>query len=227
MKKAKAILEGIYQIGGIDVSTPDDAASFIIKFDGEFVMIDSGASNSFPVLLKNIEELGINPNSISTIVLTHNHIDHIGAAGFFRNNFGCKILIHELDASALEEGDAMKTAASCSGMNIFPVRVDVKLFGDYKILTFGGDKLHCIHTAGHTPGSISIFIDRSGKRVLFGQDIQGPFLDVFGSDISKWKESMYKLLTLQADILCDGHFGIFWPKENVELYIRRCLKYFN
>jgi hypothetical protein len=35
---------------------------------------------------------------------------------------------------------------------------------------------------------------------------------------------MGKLLTLKADILCEGHFGIFQPREDVERYIKRYLR---
>jgi hypothetical protein len=35
---------------------------------------------------------------------------------------------------------------------------------------------------------------------------------------------MEKLLALEADILCEGHFGIFQPKESVERYIKGYLK---
>jgi glyoxylase-like metal-dependent hydrolase (beta-lactamase superfamily II) len=102
--------------------------------------------------------------------------------------------------------------------------VDRKLKGDQEILSFGNEELHCLHTPGHTPGSMSIYVDRRGKRVLFGQDIHGPFLDIFGSDINRWKQSMAKLLALDADILCEGHFGIFQPKEHVRKYIERYLR---
>jgi glyoxylase-like metal-dependent hydrolase (beta-lactamase superfamily II) len=224
MGRATSIAEGIYLIGGPDVSRSDDATSFIIDFNGELVMIDAGAGGSSRILQKNIEDIGLDPRSISTLILTHNHIDHIGSASYFRTNFGCKILIHELDANAIEEGDSARTAASCYGTNFPPTAVDRKLTGDQETLTFGSEELHCLHTPGHTPGSIAIYIDRDGKRILFGQDIHGPFLDIFGSDMNKWRKSMERLLFLDADILCEGHFGIFQPKENVKKYIMRYLR---
>ena len=84
--------------------------------------------------------------------------------------------------------------------------------------------MHCLHTPGHTPGSISVYIDRGGKRILFGQDIHGSFLSSFGSDIEEWKKSMKKLLDLEADILCEGHFGIYRSKDSVEEYIKNYLR---
>ena len=53
------------------------------------------------------------------------------------------------------------------------------------------------------PGSIAVYVDIGGQRVLFGQDIHGPFMKEWGSDLAQWKQSM-KLLALNADILCEG-----------------------
>ena len=101
------------------------------------------------------------------------------------------------------------TAANWYETIFSPTSVDKRLTGEQEVLQFGEEKLYCIHTPGHTPGSIALYLDREGKRVLFGQDIHGPFLSSFGSDIGMWKKSMEKLLALEADILCEGHFGIF------------------
>jgi glyoxylase-like metal-dependent hydrolase (beta-lactamase superfamily II) len=84
--------------------------------------------------------------------------------------------------------------------------------------------LKWLHTPGHTPGSICLYLDRGEERVLFGQDIHGPFLPSFRSDINLWKSSMEKLLALDADVLCEGHFGIFRPRDRVNGYIRKYLK---
>jgi dethiobiotin synthetase len=39
-----------------------------------------------------------------------------------------------------------------------------------------------------------------------------------GLDIMQWRESTENLLDLKADILCEGHFGIYSPIERVEHY---------
>jgi glyoxylase-like metal-dependent hydrolase (beta-lactamase superfamily II) len=105
-----------------------------------------------------------------------------------------------------------------------PTRADRRLKGEEEILAFGGEELHCLHTPGHTPGSIAVWLDRNGKRVLFGQDIHGPFMSAFRSNINDWRASMKKILALEPDILCEGHFGIFAPKEQAAAYIHRYLR---
>jgi hypothetical protein len=67
----------------------------------------------------------------------------------------------------------------------------------------------------YTPDSIVVHLGRGAQRILFGQDIHGPFHVDFGLDIMQWHESMKKLLDLKADILCEGHLGIYSPRNRV------------
>jgi glyoxylase-like metal-dependent hydrolase (beta-lactamase superfamily II) len=221
---SEEIIKGVYLIGGSDITSSDDAAIYLIDFQETLAMIDAGAGNSSSQIVHNIEMLGFEPADVSTLILTHCHIDHIGSACFFQKQYGTQIMIHELDAGALEKGDSLKTASNWYGTSFPPMNVDRKLRGAEEVLTFGGEALHCLHTPGHTPGSISLYLDRGGKRILFGQDIHGPFHKAFGSDINAWKKSMKTLLALNADILCEGHFGIFQPKDRVRAYIERYLE---
>ena len=206
------------------MSQADDAAVYLIDFAGELVLIDAGAGGSSSQLVRNVEMLGLDPKALSHVILTHCHIDHIGSAPFFREKYGAKIVIHELDAKALEAGDSVRTAANWYATTFPPTKIDRKLTGAQETLKFGNEELNCLHTPGHTPGSISVYLDREEKRVLFGQDIHGPFHKAFGSDIAAWKKSMQALLALDADILCEGHFGIYQPKSRVRAYIERYLE---
>jgi glyoxylase-like metal-dependent hydrolase (beta-lactamase superfamily II) len=223
MGRAEIITDGVYLIGGPNISRAEDATAFIVDCGAEFVMIDAGAGGSSRILVENIEGLGLDPGRISTLILTHCHIDHIGSAPWFRDQFGCSIVMHDLDADALEQGDACLTAAELYATTFPPTCVDRRLTGPHTLMRFGAHELHCLHTPGHTPGSMIVYHDRDGRRILFGQDIHGPFMDVFRSSISDWRTSMQKLLNLRADILCEGHYGIFQPADRVERYIRSCL----
>jgi glyoxylase-like metal-dependent hydrolase (beta-lactamase superfamily II) len=151
-------------------------------------------------------------------------VDHSGGAHLFQKRFGAKLVMHEQDAKAVQDGDIRMTAAQWYGLQFEPTPVDVKLSGPEQALTFGSDSIVCLHTPGHTPGSISLYLDRAGKRFLFGQDIHGPFHPDFGSDLVAWRRSMERLLALEADVLCEGHFGVYEPKERVAAYIEHYLE---
>ncbi len=191
---------------------------------GDLALIDTGAGPSFKTIVSNIEKLGFDPHRISTIILTHCHIDHIGAAGSFRENFNSRIVMHELDARAVEAGDQRTTAAFYYNIDFKPLPIDVKLTLEEEHIFAGNHDLVCLHTPGHSPGSLSVYVDLGGERILFGQDIHGPFLKDFGADMAAYTRSMKKLLALNADILCEGHFGVYRPKEQVREYIERYLE---
>ena len=219
MSDPQQILDGIYIIGGPGISHVQDAAVFIVQCGDELVMIDSGSGINAGMLTENMLRLGLDPERITALVLTHCHVDHIGSTKYFQDTFACKVIAHELDAKAIETGDDILTAASWYNTQLPCLRVDRRLTGEHEILLFGKDEIHCLHTPGHTPGSISVYLDRTGMRVLFGQDIHGPFSPEFLSDIGRWRDSMERLLSLKADILCEGHYGIFTGREKVRKYI--------
>ena len=214
----REVTKDIYLIAGDGITDPRDCAVYIIAL-GELVMIDAGAGASYDEIVLNIEKLGLDPSRLAAIVLTHCHIDHIGGAPRFREAFGCRLIMHLLDARPVEQGDGRMTAASWYNLRFPHMPVDVKLEQEEDRLRFGDQELVFLHTPGHTPGSLSIYLDRGGKRILFGQDIHGPFSAEFGSDLTAWRSSMEKLLALKADILCEGHFGVFQPKDRVAAYI--------
>jgi len=59
--------------------------------------------------------------------------------------------------------------------------------------------------------------------VLFGQDVHGPYF-LKGSSPEQARTSLRRLIDLEADILCEGHFGVYEPKEEVRRYIEGHLR---
>ena len=219
----KEVTKDIYLVGGSDLTDSSDCLVYLINMGG-MVLIDSGAGRNVEGIVVNIRKLGLDPKKVSTIILTHCHIDHIGGAKDLRDRFGCRLIMHQLDAEPVERGDDRMTAAHWYGVHFSPLPIDQKLTGTEERIDFSGQELICLHTPGHTPGSISVYLDRGGKRVLFGQDIHGPFLAEFGANMSHWQRSMEDLLALKADVLCEGHFGVYQPNERVTEYIERYLE---
>jgi glyoxylase-like metal-dependent hydrolase (beta-lactamase superfamily II) len=212
------ITRDIFIIGGPDITDSRDGCIYLINL-GELVLIDTGAGWSVDKIINNIQMLRFNCRNLSKVLLTHCHIDHIGGVPEIRKRYASKIYIHKLDAPPLENGDQILTAANWYQTRFPPTPLDVKLDSPEEILTIGDQKITCLHTPGHTPGSISIYLERDGKRVLFAQDLHGPLLEEFGSNLEDYGRSTRKLLDLEADILCEGHFGIYKTKKDVRNYI--------
>ena len=212
------IVRDIFVVGGPDITDGRDGCVYLLNF-GELILIDTGAGWSVDKIINNVQRLGLNCKDLSRILLTHCHIDHIGGAPEIKRRFGSKIYIHKLDAPPLENGDPILTAANWYQTTFPPTPIDVKFNLPEEILTIGQQKIVCLHTPGHTPGSICIYLDKDGKRILFGQDLHGPILEEFGSNLDDYGRSTKKLLDLDADILCEGHFGIYKTKKEVKDYI--------
>ena len=96
MGKHKKVYDRVYQIGGSGLSVSSDCSVYLVEIgNDEFVMIDCGAGSSFFMLIENIETIGLDPKGVNALILTHCHIDHIGAASAFKERFGCNIIAHE------------------------------------------------------------------------------------------------------------------------------------
>jgi glyoxylase-like metal-dependent hydrolase (beta-lactamase superfamily II) len=216
--KPYEIGKDIFIVGGPDITDGRDGCVYLMNL-GELILIDTGAGWSVEKIVKNVEGFGLDCINLNKILLTHCHIDHIGGVPEIKKRFGSKIYIHKLDAPPLENGDPVLTAAKWYQTSFPPTQVDVKLNSPEETLIIGGQEIVCLHTPGHTAGSICIYLDREGKRVLFAQDLHGPLLSEFGSNLEDYGRSTKKLLDLDADVLCEGHFGIYKTKEDVKNYI--------
>ena len=218
MSKATTICDGVYAVGGPDLSRPEDAYVYLVDAKSCLVLIDAGVGYGNDKIERNIRSHGLEPAQVWYVIATHCHIDHIGGLHLWRDRYASKIIAHELDRAGIEGENDSLTAASMYGVNYRPVKVDTILSGEQNQLRLGETDFNLLHTPGHTPGSISVYIDTSEGRVLFGQDIHGPFSPSWGSDIREWRRSMRRLLDLEADFLCEGHAGIY-RGEKIRGYI--------
>jgi metallo-beta-lactamase class B len=216
MSKPHKVCSRVYRIGGTEISHPLDCDVYLLDFE-DLVLIDSGAGLSFERLIENITDTGFKPERVKTVIATHGHIDHIGSLHLFQDRYKAKIVAHQLDAPAIEMGH--NTAADMYALDYVPCSIDIKVRNEEEYLKYGEFRLNLLHIPGHTPGSMAAYADIEGKRVLFGQDIHGPYFKKWGADPAIARKSLHRLLELNADILCEGHFGIFQPAEAVEEYI--------
>ncbi len=217
---AQRICEGVFLVGGPDLTASSDCLCYLVNTGAAPVLIDCGAGPGLDRLLDHVAETGCAALDIETLVLTHAHIDHAGAAAELRRRIGCRIVAHHADADAIEEGDRVRSAAHWYGTDLEPAPVDFRVTGKSHRLGPDLSDLVLLHTPGHTPGSlVAVLETEDGHRVLFGQDIHGPFSPDFGSDIDEWKKSMRDLIALDADILCEGHYGVFHGRSAVREFI--------
>ena len=217
------ITSEIFQVGGGSYTSPDDAAIYLINFGGHAALVDAGCGDSQDRLLKNIRSCGVDPKQIEYLLITHCHFDHTGGAKSIKEKLQCTTVAHELEVPFLEQGDDVVTAAIWYRASIQPFAIDKKLSGDTQEILLGGRTITAIHTPGHSPGSVVYVTESEGLKVLFGQDVHGPLDARLKSDRADYLRSLRLLLSLDADILCEGHFGVFTDKKEIAKFIKSFL----
>jgi len=217
------VTKEIFQVGGGSLTAPEDAAIYLIKVEGRGALVDAGCGHGTGRLFENLSACGVHPRNIEYLLITHCHYDHTGGAREVQDRTGCRIVAHELDARFLEEGDNRATAAKWYGAVLEPFQVDLKLTEKRSRISLATRIIEAIHVPGHSPGSLVYVTESEGKKVLFGQDVHGPLDASLHSNRKDYLESLKQLLALEADILCEGHYGVFTGKEEVADFIESFL----
>jgi len=162
------------------------------------MIIDPGAEAD--QIMRVVGDLGLN---IKLIVLTHGHMDHVGALKEVKEVTGAQIAIHADDAPSLQD-NTMRHVFSRSSESLPPPDVLLKE-GD----TVDVGELHfrILHTPGHTPGGICL----SAEGIVFTGDTLFNFgigrADFPGASYDQELESIRtKLMPLPDNtIVCPGH----------------------
>ena len=213
----------IYQVGGEGYTAPQDGSIYLMTMEGHAALVDAGCGGETRQLLDNVSACGVAPEQIELLLITHCHFDHTGGAAELREALGLTVVAHALDAQYMETGDDEVTAASWYGASLTPVTVDRKLTGSGETIALGSRTIKALHMPGHSPGSLVYLVTSDGLKVLFGQDVHGPLDRRLLSDRADYRHSLEQMAALDADLLCEGHFGVICGKDAVRRFIRSFL----
>jgi glyoxylase-like metal-dependent hydrolase (beta-lactamase superfamily II) len=132
---------------------------FVCTLTGEAAVIDPGADAEH--ILSVLEK---NNGIVKHILLTHGHIDHIGAAAEMKKRTNAPILIHSGDAQLLAEPDS--AVAAMIGIPAKTCEADEYLLEGMSVQV-GEHALSVRETPGHSPGSVCF----EGSSFLFCGDL--------------------------------------------------------
>jgi hydroxyacylglutathione hydrolase len=194
---------------------------YVVKTDGGFVLIDTGASNKRQALEEALENAGCNPGDLKLIILTHGDFDHTGNAAYLRQKFGARIAMHRDDAGMLERGDMFWNRKS--GNFLIKALASVLFrFGKSQrcspdIYIDEGDDLseygldaRVLHIPGHSKGSIAIL---TADGALFCGDLllykDGAILNSIIDDRAAAQASFERLRGLKISAVYPGHGEAF------------------
>ena len=150
--KTGMVVDGIYAIKDSYVNM------FLVKDSNHYIAIDAG--NDVKTISDGLKELNIDPESVTTVLLTHTDRDHVGALELFKN---AKIYISKPESQMLN-GQKHKFLFFNNSLGGRPHT----LLDDQQVLTFTKRSVKGILTEGHTSGSMCYLVD---DKYLFTGDI--------------------------------------------------------
>jgi glyoxylase-like metal-dependent hydrolase (beta-lactamase superfamily II) len=166
------------------------------------VVIDPGDNGR--AILKVIQQAGL---TITAIINTHAHMDHVMAVDVVRAATGAPFYLHRADLPVLR--DAPERARLWLDSEIDPIDDPDGDLEHGQIIHFGDEQLEVRFTPGHAPGHV-VFVHHAGRQVFAGDTLfQGSIgrYDLPGADgPTLFRSIQEQLFTLPDDyIVYPGH----------------------
>ena len=202
-------------------NTQSAIASYLVSGSGGPVMIETGPGSTLDTLKARLDEHGLSVEDIKHVLVSHIHLDHAGAAGWWAQQ-GAQIYVHHVGAPHLINPSKLLSSAG----RIYGDRMDslwgevlpapaekVTAVSDGDVLELEGLKLKAIDTPGHAYHHHAYQVE----DVVFTGDaagihIPGPsFVDLPAPppefNLSLWLETIEKLRGLSVEAIYPTHFG--------------------
>lgn len=130
----------------------NDVGSFLLETSAGLVLIDCGwpTDDRVQMIESGIEALGLRCDDLTCIIVTHGHGDHWGNADHFREKYGAKIYMSEIDYNFAR--DPVKSPRRQLHYQVFD------FLTDGEVLRVGDTEIKAVLTPGHTPGCLSLII---------------------------------------------------------------------
>lgn len=168
---------------------------------GEGAVVDPGDEASRIALA--VEKTGL---EIGQIILTHTHIDHVGAVAGLAEEYSCPVLAHAEAEPMLQQ---LPTQALMMGVRFGKVPTVDQYVEDEEVLEVGGLRLEALYTPGHAPGHLAFHVQGEGLVIsgdaLFAGSVGR--VDLPGGDMAVLLRSIEdRLLTLPDEtVVHPGH----------------------
>ncbi|MGE6310396.1 MBL fold metallo-hydrolase [Bacillus cereus] len=193
----------------------------ILLWDDEMaVLIDTGFPGQIEDIRVEMGKVGVSFDKLKAVILTHQDIDHIGSLPELLQNCGSNITVyaHELDKPYIEgELPLLKDAQV---QNPPKGKVDDTLIDGQELSYCGG--ILIIHTPGHTPGHISLYL-RQSKTLIAGDSmysVNGMLGGIHAPttlDVQEAQQSLKKYLNLDIESVVCYHGGLSKGEINEQI----------
>ncbi|MCY4260377.1 MAG: MBL fold metallo-hydrolase [Rhodobacteraceae bacterium] len=141
---------------------------FFVHGTERIALIDSGIYAGLPVLEQAFDELGMMRRDLDLLLLTHEHMDHVGNNGWLKTETGCEIIGHEARADRV--ADNMLNAKTI--VHAFPEGEHFDLNEEY------------LDWMGPTEGPIDSYVE-DGNEIDLGGGVALEVIEVFGHSMGE------------------------------------------
>lgn len=210
---------------------PRVIASYVVRTADGIALVEVGPASTIEALIRGLVSLDIDPDSVRHLLVTHIHLDHVGAAGLLMDRWPRAILyVHEIGAPhAINPANLIRSATRIYGnqmdvlwgeMRPIPAERVRAVSGD-DTLVVGGREIDVLYTPGHASHHVA-YHDTSSDW-MFAGDVAGiripptryvipptPPPDI---DVPAWHESVGLIRTIAPSRLLLTHFG---PVDDVD-----------
>lgn len=212
----------IHTIDHFHVGLPHVIASYVLTSSSGPILIETGPRPTLPHVLAGLADLGLAPGDIRHVFVTHIHLDHAGAAGWWATQ-GAQIYVHPFGAPHLIDparliqsatriyGDQMETLWG----EIAPAPADkVTILPDKATITLGDVSITAWDTPGHAThhhtwvvGDIAFIGDLGGVR-LPGTDWVSVTAPPPEFHLESWYRSLDRVVAANFRRIYPTHFGV-------------------
>ncbi|MEW6368830.1 MAG: MBL fold metallo-hydrolase [Acidobacteriota bacterium] len=166
------------------------------------VLVDPGDEGES--ILEMIRGHGVN---VSDILITHSHLDHVGALDEVRDALGARVHMNPKELPMFERVPAQGLAF---GLRMRQPRAPEEELIDDQVLQLGGLAIRVIETPGHSPGGVCLLLEQPGRLLLTGDTLFAGGIgrtDLWGGSYDQLIDSIKKrLLSLDDDLaVYPGH----------------------
>jgi metallo-beta-lactamase class B len=177
---------------------------YVIPTSAGLMMIDSGwRKDTETVLLPGLKTLGLKPEDVKLVIVTHGHPDHYGGAAYLQDQYGAHVVLSAAD------WDFMMASPPPDPPSVPPKKDMIAIEG--QAITLGDESVTPVFIPGHTPGSLGlIFPVKEGGRTHMvgilggGFRAQGPDTQVqqFLNSVDHFKDWTKKM---KVDVELQNH----------------------